>query len=62
MTMVTVPIAVLIGATIGMLASGFVVASSNDDTVTYLVTTVISTLLFVLVLCGGEALIKLGGA
>lgn len=62
MTMVTVPLAALIGAAIGMLASGFVVASGNDDTVAYLVLTVISTLLFVLVLCGGEALIKLGGA
>lgn len=62
MTMVTVPLAVLIGAAIGMLASGFVVASGNDDTVAYLVLTVISTLLFVLVLCGGEALIKLEGA
>ena len=62
MTMVTVPLAALIGAAIGMLASGFVVASGNDDTVAYLVTTVISILLFVLVLCGGEALIKLGGA
>lgn len=60
--MVTVPLAVLIGAAIGMLVSGFVVASDNDDTVAYLVTTVISTLLFVLVLCGGETLIKLGGA
>ena len=62
MMMVTVPLAVLIGAAIGMLVSGFVVASDNDDTVAYLVTTVISTLLFVLVLCGGETLIKLGGA
>ena len=60
--MVTVPLSALIGAAIGMLASGFVVASCNDDTVAYLVTTVISILLFVLVLCGGEALIKLGGA
>lgn len=62
MMMVTVPLAALIGAAIGMLVSGFVVASDNDDTVAYLVTTVISTLLFVLVLCGGETLIKLGGA
>lgn len=60
MTMVCVPLAALIGAAIGMLASGFVVASGNDDTVAYLVTTVISTLLFVLVFCGGEALIKVG--
>lgn len=60
--MVTVPLAALIGAAIGMLVSGFVVASDNDDTVAYLVTTVISTLLFTLVLCGAETLTKLGGA
>lgn len=52
--MVTVPLGVLIGAAIGMLTSGFVVASDNDDTVEYLVITVISTVMFVLVLCGGE--------
>ena len=62
MTMVTVPLSALIGAAIGMLASGFVVASDNDKTVAYLVMTVISTVMFVLVLCGGEALTKLGGA
>lgn len=60
MIMVTVPLAALIGAAIGMLTSGFVVASGNDDTVMYLITTVISTLLFVLVLRGAEALIKVG--
>lgn len=32
MTMVTVPLAVLIGAAIGMLASGLTLASANDDT------------------------------
>lgn len=62
MTMVTVPLSVLIGMAIGMLASGFVVASVNDDTVTYLVTTVIGISLFVLVVCGAEALVKVGGA
>lgn len=61
MMMVTVPLAVLIGAAVGMLASGFVVASVNDDTVTYLVTTVIGISLFVLVFCGAEALTKAGG-
>lgn len=61
MTMVTVPLAALIGAAIGMLAGGFVVASDNDYIAAYLVTTVISTVLFILVLCGGEALIKAGG-
>lgn len=58
MTMVTVPMAVLLGAAIEMLASGVVVASVNDDTVTYLVTTVISIQLFVLVFCGLEVLTK----
>lgn len=62
MTMVTVPMAALLGLVIGMLASGFVVASANDDTVTYLITTVIGTSLFVLVFCGAEALVKVGGA
>lgn len=60
--MVTVPLAALIGAAIGMLTSGFVVASDNDETVKYLAITVISTLLFALVLCGAETLTKLGGA
>lgn len=62
MTMVTVPLMALIGMVVGMLASGFVVASVNDDTVTYLVTTVIGISLFVLVFCGAEALVKVGGA
>ena len=60
MRMVTVPLAVLIGAAIGMLVSGFIVAFDNDKTVEYLVTTVIGTVMFVLVLCGGEALTKAG--
>lgn len=62
MTMVTVPMAVLLGAAIEMLASGVVVASVNDDAVTYLVTTFIGISLFVLVFCGAEALVKVGGA
>ena len=62
MTMVTVPMAVLLGAAIGMLASGVIVAVVNDDTVAYLVTTVISISLFVLVFCGLEALTNAGGA
>lgn len=61
MTMITIPLAALIGLVIGMLASGFVVVSANDDTVTYLITTVIGILLFVLVFCGAEALTKAGG-
>ena len=61
MAMVTVPLAVLIGAAIGTLVSGFAVASVNDDTVTYLITTVIGISLFVLVFCGVEVLVK-GGA
>lgn len=62
MTMVTVPLMALIGMVVGMLASGFVVASVNDDTVTDLVTTVIGISLFVLVFCGAKALVKVGGA
>lgn len=62
MMMVTVPMAVLLGTAIGMLASGVVVAIVNDDTVTYLITTVIGISLFVLVFCGAEALVKVGGA
>lgn len=62
MTMVTVPLMVLVGVAVGMLASGVVVASVNDDTVAYLVTTVISISLFVLVFCGLEALTNAGGA
>lgn len=62
MTMVTVPLAVLIGAAVGILASGFLIASDNDDTVTYLMMTVIATALFVFVFSGIEALIKAGGA
>nr|DAF31732.1 MAG TPA: hypothetical protein [Caudoviricetes sp.] len=58
MTMVTVPMAVLLGAAIGMLASGVVVAVANDDIVTYLVTTVISIQLFVFVFCGLEVMTK----
>lgn len=62
MTMVTVPLGVLIGAAIGMLVSGYVIASDHDDTVAYLIITVISTLLFIFVFCGIEALTNLGGA
>lgn len=62
MTMITVPLGVLIGAAIGMLVSGYLVASDNDDTVAYLVITVISVLLFSTVFCGIEALTNLGGA
>lgn len=62
MIMITVPLSALIGAAIGMLVSGFVVVSANDNTVAYLITTVISTVMFVLVLCGGETLGKVVGA
>lgn len=62
MTMVTVPLAALIGMVVGMLASGVIVAVVNDDTVAYLVTTVISISLFVLFFCGLEALTNAGRA
>lgn len=61
MTMVTVPLGVLIGAAIGMLVSGYVIASDHDDTVAYLIITVISTLLFIFVFCGIEALTNAAG-
>lgn len=60
MMMVTVPLAALIGAAIGMLASGLALAHANNDTALYVKATVIITLLFVLFSCGLEALVKVG--
>lgn len=62
MTMVTVPLAVLIGAAIGMLMGGYIVASENNETGIYILRTLISCALFILICCGLEALTKLGGA
>ena len=61
MTMITVPLAVLIGAAIGMLASGGVIAAENNEGGEYTVMTIICCMLFVVVCCGLEALIKAGG-
>ena len=62
MMMVTVPLAVLIGAAIGMLLGGYVVASGNNETGEYIVGTLFCCALFILVCCGLEALTKAGGA
>ena len=60
MTMIIVPLSALIGVVMGVVTSGLVVAVDNDDTVAYLIRTVIITLLFVLIGCGLEALGKAG--
>lgn len=60
--MVTVPLAVLIGAAIGMLLGGYIVASGNNETGEYILGTFISCALFILICCGLEALTKAGGA
>lgn len=62
MTMVTVPLAVLLGCAIGMLLGGGTIAACNNETGEYLISTVICCGLFVLICCGMEALIKAGGA
>lgn len=58
MTMVTVPLEVLIGAALVILATGAVYAADNDNTVEYLVLTIISTLLFFLAFCVVKSLTK----
>lgn len=62
MTMVTVPLAVLIGAAIGLLTSGGMIAAENNECGEYTVVTIICCMLFVVVCCGLETLIKAGGA
>lgn len=62
MTMVTVPLEVLIGAALVMLATGAVYAADNDNTVEYIVLTIISISMFVLAFCGAKVLVKVGGA
>lgn len=62
MTMVTVPLAVLIGAAIGILLAGGTSATSNDEMGEYCITTVICCGLFILICCVMKALIKAGGA
>lgn len=62
MTMVTVPLAVLIGAAIGMLVSGYSLAAGNNETGKYTLATFTCCVMFIFFCCGAEALIKLGGA
>lgn len=62
MTMVTVPLAVLIGVAVGLMTGGLFVASDNNDTGAYVLAIVCFTVLFVFVFSGIEALIKAGGA
>lgn len=61
MTMVTVPLAVLIGAGIGMLMGGCSLAAGNNETGEYILATFICCVLFILLSCGAETLINLGG-
>lgn len=62
MTMVTVPLAVLIGLLLGLIFAGTAVASDDGDYAAYAITAVLSVGLCILVASGLEALIKLGGA
>lgn len=62
MTTITVPLAALIGLMIGMLASGVVNAAERDEVAEYLMGTLFLCALCVLLCCGLEALINLGGA
>ena len=62
MTMVTAPLAVLIGVAVGMLTSGAVFAVEDNAKGEYVVGTIFCCILFTLVCFGSEALIKLGGA
>ena len=62
MRMVTVPLAVLIGAATGMFATGVVFAAENNEVGEYVVGIVFFCIFSVLVFCGIEALINLGGA
>lgn len=62
MTMVTVPIAPLIGLLLGLSLSGLAVALDNDNIFAYVITAVLGSGLCVVLVCGIEALIKAGGA
>lgn len=61
MMMVTVPLAVLIGAATGMFAAGVVFAAENNEVGEYVVGIVFFCIFSVLVSCGIEALSKAGG-
>lgn len=62
MTMVTVPLAVLIGAASGMVATGVAFASESNEVGEYLAGTTIFCIFSILIFSGIEALINLGGA
>lgn len=62
MTMVTVPLAPLIGLLLGLSLAGLAAASDDGDYAAYVITAVLSVGLCILVASGLEALIKAGGA
>lgn len=62
MTMVTVPLAPLIGMLLGLGLAGLAAASDDGDYAAYVITAVISVGLCIVVASGLEALIKAGGA
>ena len=62
MMMVTVPLAVLIGAAVGMAVTGAVFAVENNEVGEYLAGIVISCIFSILIFSGIEALINLRGA
>lgn len=61
MTMVTVPLAVLIGLSLGLIFAGTAAASDDGDYAAYVITAVLSVGLCILVASGLEALIKARG-
>lgn len=62
MTMVTVPLAPLIGIVIGLSLAGIAAASDDGNYAAYVITAVLSVGLCIVVASGLEALIKAGGA
>lgn len=62
MTMVTVPLAPLIGIVIGLSIAGITAASDDGNYAAYVITAVLSVGLCIVVASGLEALIKAGGA
>ena len=62
MTMVTVPLAPLIGLLLGLSLSGLAAALDNDNILAYVITAILGSGLCVVLACGIEALTNLGGA
>lgn len=62
MTMVTVPLAPLIGILLGLSLAGIATASDDGNYAAYVITAVLSVGLCIVVASGLEALIKAGGA